>query len=257
MEDIVKLGWLKKKEQAYLAALEIAQECQGRLRERSAVAVQAIVRAAKNPSERSRALIERESAELGACTLCLERVESTVEELSQRRREIKASAKTLAFATSTIAMAAVHRTLHEANGGLERLVFWTGPTTPDGTRVLSSIVKVKLSQQSPTYVLADPEDCNRKMVLLREHLGHERHAIAHSHIGNGAALARASSVDIEAQRRNEAIGGNSIGVIVTTDCHFAFFSVAIPFEISITGNGVALVSSNPWRKVFRLEMGGE
>lgn len=247
---------LVKTYRASLAAAEIIEECQGKLRARSELSLEAVQDAAKNPGEHSAEVIEKESAQLAGCTFSLQRTDSILLELLRFGDGNKTRTKTVRLAMSKLTLVDGHGRLHDESEGLERLIILTGPVLGDGTRVLSNFCEVKLKEQSRTYVLADPEDWNRKITLLTEKHGHEPHVVAHSHIGKGAELAQPSPVDIAAQKRIEALGGRSIGLIVTTDHHYSFFSIAIPFEISITGHGIALLSSTPWRKLFRLEMEG-
>jgi hypothetical protein len=199
-------------------------------------------------------LFGRHRNEYPSAELLTDRLLGLLRERGKRNGLVGGQTKAMRFVVSTLFLRDLHRTLTEHHDNKERLIFVSGPITEHGVRVLGQIVPVDLSVQSGTYVLADPVDSRSKVVGLRERDGHELHAIVHSHIAQGAEASQASSVDIAAQRRMEAIGSKSIGAIVTLDGHFCFFSIGMPFNLAVYGNGVAILYRNPCRIVLRLEL---
>ncbi len=135
----------------------------------------------------------------------------------------------------------------------ERLVYISGPVTPDGTAVLSMTNKLPMSQQTPTYVCADTTASIQALDYL-DTTGHRLWAVFHSHILRGATGTTPSQTDIVHQNRMVAFGMPQVlGGIFGTDGWCRIFSTVMPFELFVYGNGAHIVTDRPKEKLLRLE----
>lgn len=135
----------------------------------------------------------------------------------------------------------------------ERMALITGPVTPQGSHVLSSMQHVALSSQSASYVQADPGKTNSQIVKLVEHDNHEVMSMWHSHIMKGPATTKPSATDLANQKRMEAIGWrNCIGGIFNLSGHIRLFSTCRDFSVTIYGNRCELLEETPRDKLYKL-----
>lgn len=244
--------WRKRAETQCEATVDILEESRERLRQRSSVARRLIAHAADTPSNHSVAIMGTESRELLRCTASLWALDELVRLVGRKEQRRVDATTPIKITVSTLLLRDLASKLHPQNNDVEWLAFCTGPITPDGSRVLSTIISPPLVMQSRTYVQADGEASHRLIAELSQRHGHDVHVVAHSHLTTGAKGCEPSSVDIKAQKRMEALGCKLIGAIVTQDHHWCFFSVSTPFEVTIAGYGVATLMTSPCRAIFRL-----
>lgn len=160
---------------------------------------------------------------------------------------------TLRFQVSSRFLMECWRYLTADEARRERLHLVSGTITPDGLRVLSCFVPVKLVQQSAAYVKADTDDYQRTLVELTERDGHPLLAMCHSHITKGPASTQPSATDLANQDRFVRLGCEAIGGIFSLDGYVRFFSTMKDIDIEVFGKNVQLVEERPREKVFKLE----
>ena len=147
-----------------------------------------------------------------------------------------------------------YRDLHDGAKGLERMHLVSGWVSPSRARVMSRMEPVEFSNQTPSYVSADPASTHCKLVDLFERDGLELISMHHSHVMDGAASTAPSSVDLANMQRFVAQGWAAIGGIYSRDHFVRFFSTQHDFEISIFGKGAEVVSRKPRETIFKFTM---
>ncbi len=139
--------------------------------------------------------------------------------------------------------------------GRERMALITGPVTPDGTHILSSLQHVTMASQSPSYVQANPAPTHTQIVKLVEEDQHKLMGMWHSHIMRGAASTKPSVTDLSNQQRMVDIGWtNTIAGIFNLDGYVRLFSTARDFELTIYGNRFEMLEETPREKLIKLEI---
>jgi len=107
-------------------------------------------------------------------------------------------------------------------------------------RTVERIVTFSFSQQTPAFVKGDPMSTRDVLIRMAE-FGYPLHVVCHSHPGCGEVANMPSGTDIDHQTRLERGGYSCISCIYSRDGHIRFFSVDLPFEVEIFGEGVKQV----------------
>lgn len=137
----------------------------------------------------------------------------------------------------------------------ERMVYVTGPITDDGTRVLSCLKQVKMSDQNAVYVKADVNASMQTLEQLTTGDGHELHAMWHNHNLVGKDGTRPSQTDLNHQHRMVKFGmPHVLGGIFGADGYVRIFTTDEPFTLTVYGNGVEVIEDNPREKILKLAM---
>jgi hypothetical protein len=138
----------------------------------------------------------------------------------------------------------------------ERLHLVTGTVTQEGTRVLSKMQKLKLTDQSPVYVKADDRDAHQTIICLEEDFGHLVLGMFHSHMSKGAGSTSPSSIDTAFLQRMEKLGCNCLGGIFSLD-GFVRFYARQDFELQLYGKGLVKIHDKPNDKLFQISRRGD
>ena len=138
----------------------------------------------------------------------------------------------------------------------ERLHLVTGVITEHGTKVLSTMRKLKMKDQSASYVRANEKDSHSTIISLDQDFGHRLLAMFHSRISNGRDCTLPSSTDMAFLRRMAQVECNCLGGIFSLDGYVRFFSLK-GFEIDVYGKGVTKIEDTPLDKVFQITDKGQ
>jgi len=164
-----------------------------------------------------------------------------------------ATTKPLSIVASSLFLHDVWRDLISDDEGRERIVPVSGVVTPDGTRVMSTKLPVKMSEQSSAYVQLEPADWCR---VAFKHTDIDQHTIMgifHSHIMHGPETTRPSNIDIKHQDRIVKFGmTNVLGGIFNMSGHVRIFSTARDFQLHIHGTHFKMLQDNPREKLLHL-----
>jgi hypothetical protein len=133
----------------------------------------------------------------------------------------------------------------------ERLHLVTGTITQDGTKVLSTMRKLNMKDQSRVYVRAHEPDSHSAIISLDEDFGHSILAMFHSHIATGENATSPSSTDTDFLKRMAQVGCDCLGGIFSLDGFVRFYALK-DFELDVYGKGVTKVQDRPSCKIFQI-----
>lgn len=158
-----------------------------------------------------------------------------------------------AYCVSSLFLEEARDDVTSDSDGHERLVYVTGPITDDGTRVLSCLKHVKMSEQNAVYVKADVNASMQTLEQLTTVDGHELHAMWHNHNLVGKDGTRPSQTDLNHQHRMVKFGmPHVLGGIFGSDGYVRIFTTDEPFTLTVYGNGVDVIEDNPREKILKL-----
>jgi len=109
--------------------------------------------------------------------------------------------------------------------------------------MIERIVTFPFAKQSPGYVEGD-HLATRDVLIQMSEYGYVLHAVCHSHPGRGAGATHPSGIDISHQERLERGGYPVVSCIYSRDGFARFFTVGVPFEIEVYGQGVEHCGEN-------------
>ena len=159
------------------------------------------------------------------------------------------------YLVSDIFLLENHRYLLSDPEHRERMVTVTGPLTQDGTRVLSTMLKMRMAEQSAVYVKAHEGALAALWDDITTNHGHEIWGIFHSHILHGKTSTKPSATDIKHQQRLVNFGmPHTLGGIFNVDGWVRIFSTAQDFSLSTYGSSVELVEDRPREKILKLNL---
>lgn len=133
----------------------------------------------------------------------------------------------------------------------ERLHLVTGSITQDGTKVLSTMRKLNMKDQSCVYVRADEPDSHGAIISLAEDFGHSILAMFHSHMATGEDATSPSSTDSDFLKRMAQVGCDCLGGIFSLDGFVRFYALK-NFQLDLYGKGATKVQDRPSCKIFRM-----
>lgn len=120
------------------------------------------------------------------------------------------------------------------------------------TTVVDLLVPFALAVQSAAYVKGDPMATADALIAMDER-GFLLEGTIHCHPGSGESATTPSGTDARHHRRLELAGYRALGIIMTRDGHFCFYTDRMPFEVQVVGNDVVKLSDFS----YRLLMDGE
>jgi len=116
--------------------------------------------------------------------------------------------------------------------------------------ILDRLEKIKYTAHI-TGAKADTKDLLAKLIEIDEKYGYRLMSVFHSHPFNGIDGTRPSGIDRHLQDSLEQAQYKAIQCIFSRDGFFRFFSNKLPFEITIFGRGVEMVSDKDNEKIFK------
>ena len=139
------------------------------------------------------------------------------------------------------------RTRGQVNGFKERFHYATGLKLDEHTYVVTDIVPVRYSKQSPGGVLVE-DGSNISALANLDRIGLPLLAHFHSHPGFGRGANRPSAVDRAFQERLERGGHVAVGFIFSRDGFLRAFAGDLDrFVVEVQGSNVKKVSDNEFK----------
>ena len=199
-------------------------------------------------------LLDKTSCVISLCK-AREALRATISRLRETHQSRPSHAPEHTYQASSLFLKESWEYLVAAPSRGERLHLVTGTVTQEGTKVLSKMQKLKLTDQSPVYVKADDRDAHQTIISLEEDFGHSVLGMFHSHMSKGAGSTSPSSVDTAFLQRMEKLGCNCLGGIFSLD-GFVRFYARQDFELHVYGKGLVKIHDKPFDKLFRISNKG-
>jgi len=130
---------------------------------------------------------------------------------------------------------------------VESIAYLTGVSTQGGM-VIDHLVPFDMDVQEVTYVSGDIVSSTQSLCALDDK-GFVLAATAHSHPGSGAAATHPSGIDMNHHEMLETSGYKAVGIIMTRDGHFRFYSKDMPFSVQVVGSDVVEVGPNTYKLI--------
>ena len=127
----------------------------------------------------------------------------------------------------------------------ESITYVTGIETGN-VRVLDELVTFTLDVQKTAYVRGDLVSSTAALIDITNR-GYKVNGTLHCHPGGGNGATHPSSIDMAHHERLERGGHKSVGIIMTRDGHFRFYTYRMPFTVEVVGEDVEPFGKNAFR----------
>jgi hypothetical protein len=128
---------------------------------------------------------------------------------------------------------------------LESLAYLSGVRCRE-TTVIDQLVTFKLDVQTEVYVRGNPMSVADALIAMDER-GDLLEGTIHCQPGEGPSATLPSGIDRKHHRRLESVGYKPLGIIMSRDGHFRFYTDRMPFEVQVVGNDVVKLSDTSYR----------
>jgi len=127
----------------------------------------------------------------------------------------------------------------------ESLIYVTG-SEMGNVAVLDELVIFKLAVQEMAYVRGDFVSSTAALIDMGDR-GYRLNGTLHCHPGGGACATFPSGIDMAHHERLERGGYKAVGIIMTRDGHFRFYTYRMPFIVEVFGDDVERLGGNSFR----------
>ena len=112
--------------------------------------------------------------------------------------------------------------------------------------ILDQLIPFQMDRQSPAYVSGNIISSTEALVML-SNCGYGLLGTIHCHPGSGETSTYPSGIDTKHHKRLEEGGYTALGVIMTRDGHFRFYSDKMPFSVEVIGKDTIRLGENSYR----------
>jgi len=128
---------------------------------------------------------------------------------------------------------------------MESLAYLSGVRCRE-TTVIDQLVTFKLDVQTAVYVRGNPMSVADALIAMDER-GDLLEGTIHCQPGEGPSATLPSGIDRKHHRRLESVGYKPLGIIMSRDGHFRFYTDRMPFEVQVVGNDAVKLSDTSYK----------